>query len=103
VAQLERAVAERGAEGYWSWRLERLEGKQERGEDLSHVEYAAAYVGLGRHDEALDHLERAYEARDPGLAGLGSDPLWDPLRGEPRFQRLLRRLRASFALPRAPR
>jgi TolB-like protein len=103
VAQLERAVAEQGAQGYWSWRLEQLQGKQERGEEFSHVEYAAAYVGLARYDEALSYLERAFEARDPGLAGLGSDPLWDPLRGDPRFQRLLRRLRASIALPRAPR
>ncbi len=41
---------------------------------------------------ALDVLEKAYVARDPGLLWIRNDPLLDPLRAEPRFGELLSRL-----------
>jgi hypothetical protein len=37
-------------------------------------------------------LEQAYEEQDPGLFYLKASPLLDPLRSEPRFQALLRRV-----------
>jgi TolB-like protein len=41
---------------------------------------------------ALGLLEKAYEARDPGLLWILNDPLLDPLRAEPQFRQLLSRL-----------
>ncbi|MBP1779164.1 MAG: hypothetical protein H6Q86_5175, partial [candidate division NC10 bacterium] len=40
----------------------------------------------------LDLLERAYKERDPNLPYINCQPLWDPLRPEPRFQAILRRM-----------
>ncbi len=37
-------------------------------------------------------LERAYEERNPMLIGAKTDPPLDPLRSDPRFQDLLRRI-----------
>ncbi len=37
-------------------------------------------------------LERAYEERDPMLLNAKHDPRLDPLRSDPRFQDLLRRI-----------
>ena len=54
--------------------------------------FAYAYLGLGDKDQALTFLERAYEEQDPGLFYLKVSPLLDPLRSEPRFQALLRRV-----------
>jgi TolB-like protein/DNA-binding winged helix-turn-helix (wHTH) protein/Tfp pilus assembly protein PilF len=54
--------------------------------------FAYAYLGLGDKDEALTFLERAYEEEDPALFWLKMSPLFDPLRTEPRFQDLLRRV-----------
>jgi len=54
--------------------------------------YAYAYLGLGDKDQALTFLERAYEEQDPALFYLKVWPLLDPLRSEPRFQALLRRV-----------
>ena len=48
---------------------------------------------LGRKDEALDYLEQAFEERDGLLAILEVWPSLDPLRDEPRFQSLAKRLR----------
>jgi TolB-like protein/DNA-binding winged helix-turn-helix (wHTH) protein len=54
--------------------------------------FANAYLGLGDKDQALTYLERAYEEQDPALFFLKMSPRLDPLRSEPRFQALLRRL-----------
>jgi TolB-like protein/tetratricopeptide (TPR) repeat protein len=55
-------------------------------------ELALAYVGLGRADEAIAWLERAYDEHAWGLAHIGVDPPLDPLRADPRFQKILQRM-----------
>jgi tetratricopeptide (TPR) repeat protein len=51
---------------------------------------ASIYGYMGDKDRAFAWLEKAYEARD-GADGL-NDPEWDPLRTDPRFKDLLRRV-----------
>jgi tetratricopeptide (TPR) repeat protein len=53
---------------------------------------ARLYTTLGDREQALGWLERAYEARDGMVVYLKVYPHFDPLRGEPRFQRLLREI-----------
>jgi hypothetical protein len=65
---------------------------------------AWALAALGEIPEALDEYERSVEEGDAFLMY----PLWpgyDPLRGEPRFQRGLKRLDLGWALrtPEQPR
>ena len=59
--------------------------------------YAIAYVylGLGKKQQALDSLEESYENREDTMIWLNSDPVWDSLRSEPRFQDLVRRVGLS--------
>ncbi len=52
---------------------------------------ALVYTALGERDEAFAWLDRAYDAYDSWLFQL-HDPIWDPLRSDPRFQDLLRRM-----------
>jgi TolB-like protein/Tfp pilus assembly protein PilF len=54
--------------------------------------YALVYAGLEDKDQALGWLEKAYEERFNRLAYLKQDALWDPLRSDPRFIDMLRRL-----------
>ena len=54
---------------------------------------AQVYAGLGEKQEALIWLEKAYAQHSDELVTLKVNPAYDPLRGEPRFQELLRRLR----------
>jgi tetratricopeptide (TPR) repeat protein len=54
--------------------------------------FALAYIGLDDKEQALTFLERAYEEQDPALFYLKVSPIFDPLRSEPRFQALLRRV-----------
>jgi serine/threonine-protein kinase len=60
---------------------------------------AYAYAALGDPDAAIGWIERAFDERDPHVNGLGDHLTYDPLRGDPRFQALLARLR--HAPPRA--
>jgi hypothetical protein len=54
--------------------------------------FALVHTGLGERDQALRYLERAYEERSTVLAYLLIDPRLAPLRSEPRFVALARRL-----------
>jgi TolB-like protein len=50
------------------------------------------YAALGNRDLAFEWLERAYEAHDPGLLVMRVMPLFEPLRSDPRFKRMLRQI-----------
>ena len=54
--------------------------------------FALLHAGLGQRDSALRYLERAYEERSTVLAYLLIDPRLAPLRDDPRFLALARRL-----------
>jgi len=51
---------------------------------------AGAYIDAGDKENALKWLQNAYQAHCPGLVSLKVDPYFDPLRSDPRFQRLIR-------------
>jgi len=53
---------------------------------------ATAYLGVGDKEKAVDWLVKAYQQRTNELTKLKVDPVFDPLRNDPRFQDLLRRV-----------
>lgn len=59
---------------------------------IGRYEIAIVYAGLGKKDEAFNWLEKSYTARDKGLTYLKIDPCVEPLRSDPRFHELLRRV-----------
>ncbi len=71
--------------------LERVRERSKRGE-ISPVYSAQFYIGLGEKQKALDLLEKGFEERDGEIVFLKSLPWLDPLRSDPRFQDLLRRM-----------
>jgi TolB-like protein/DNA-binding winged helix-turn-helix (wHTH) protein/Flp pilus assembly protein TadD len=54
--------------------------------------FVHAYLGLGDNDEAFTWFERAYREQSNILIYIKVFPLYDPLRGDPRFQDLVRRV-----------
>ncbi|MCH7938635.1 MAG: tetratricopeptide repeat protein [Candidatus Marinimicrobia bacterium] len=54
---------------------------------------AMPYIGLGELDQALDWLDKAYVEGDLLIAWLKVFPEFDPLRSDPRFADLLRRMK----------
>ena len=61
------------------------------GESASY-QYTGIYAQLGDHGRALSALEHAYAIRDGGLISIKIDPQLDPLRGEPRFSAVLKKM-----------
>jgi TolB-like protein len=53
---------------------------------------AARLVSIGENQRALDALEEAFAERESFLTILKIDPRFDPLRSEPRFQELLKKI-----------
>jgi tetratricopeptide (TPR) repeat protein len=53
---------------------------------------ASVYGALGEKDKAFDLLEQAFFERDSLLVYLKVDPIFDPLRSDPRFPILIKRI-----------
>ena len=59
---------------------------------VSPFDLAVLYTGLGEKDRAIEQLGKAYEERAAWIINLNVEPLFDPLRSDPRFADLLRRV-----------
>lgn len=91
TAALREAAAATSAGVYWRKRLEQEaeESKQELGVAFEMAEILAQ---LGEKDQAFAWLERAYEERSFMMLYLKVAPNLDPLRTDPRYANLLRRV-----------
>ena len=53
---------------------------------------AIVYLGMGDSGRAMDYLEQAYSAHAQSLCWLKMDRICDPLRKEPRFIALMKKV-----------
>jgi TolB-like protein len=60
--------------------------------DTSAYQYSEIMAQWGNIPKALDWIETAYRLRDPGLGSIKMDSFVDPLRQEPRFKEILKKL-----------
>jgi TolB-like protein/Flp pilus assembly protein TadD len=59
---------------------------RDTGGDAAAWQVAEVYAGWGDADSTIQWLQTALRLRDPGLLGFRTDPILDPLRGDPRVQ-----------------
>lgn len=57
---------------------------------------SAFHATAGRHNEALDFLERGYEANFRDVGYLHYMPMFDPLRNDPRYLDVIRNIKADL-------
>jgi serine/threonine-protein kinase len=74
--------------------LAELEARQ-RHAYVSPVALVMMYAALGDADRAFEWLDRAYEERRGWLVYLNVEPMLDGLRADPRFRRLVERMRLT--------
>jgi serine/threonine protein kinase/Tfp pilus assembly protein PilF len=88
---LDKGFAEAGLRGAAGRLAQALESHAASGR-IAPTDVAAFYALAQDKELALKWLERAYELKDPGLPYLNCSPFWDPVRSDPRFQDLLRKM-----------
>jgi hypothetical protein len=88
---IKRAAAATNHEAYWKSRLEQEIDDAKR-EPPYPFDMAEIYAQLGEKDKAFAWLEIAYEQRTYLMMYLNVAPNLDPLRSDPRFADLLRRV-----------
>jgi tetratricopeptide (TPR) repeat protein len=86
-AKLRAALRDGGREGMWKTRLE---GAQDDPRASPYYK-ACLYARLGRTNDAFAALDTAYDKHD-GLFDLLRDDCWDPYRGNPKFQEVVKRV-----------
>jgi tetratricopeptide (TPR) repeat protein len=59
---------------------------------VSPYDFAVVHAGLGETTLALEQLEKGYAEGATGVRWLKVEPIFDPLRSEPRFQELMRKI-----------
>jgi tetratricopeptide (TPR) repeat protein len=91
VAAFERGIKEGGYEGAQRGIAEVLVAWYEKSKYASAQGISRWYLKAGDYDLAIDWLEKAYENHEPEMPYIGA-PLYDPLRSNPRFQELLRKM-----------
>jgi len=64
----------------------------EKTEPVDAYNFATIYVGLGDKERAFEELERNFQERGFYMSYLQVDPLLDPLRDDPRFISLMKRV-----------
>jgi len=95
----------------YAWAGKETEARQTLAQvrELSKTQFMEAwpigltYVALGDKDEAFAWMDKAYEERSAWLLSLGVNPWVDPLRSDPRFDELVRRVEAMAKLTQTSR
>ena len=67
------------------------------GKSVYAIDISFHYLNAGDYDLAIDWLEKAYEEHEPHMPYIGM-PTYDPLRSDPRFQELLRKMNLPLEL-----
>ena len=72
--------------------LRKVETLQHGYRDAASYQYAQIYAQLGDMERAFANLDHGFIIKDAGLSGIKMDPFVDPLRADPRFAVLLRKM-----------
>ena len=83
--------AQSGWRGIRERQLEQAQDAEKNG-NPSPMPLARLYAQTGNLDQALVYLEKAFDKRWQGMTSLKVSPNYDPLRSDPRFDALLKRI-----------
>jgi Flp pilus assembly protein TadD len=94
IAVLVRAYAQAGRRAEATGLVEELKRRQQKGY-FPAAAFVNAYLGLGDKEQAFAWMERAYQEQSMILQYLKVHPFFDPVRDDPRFKDLVRRVGLS--------
>ena len=71
---------------------ELINNRQEFSAVSMSIDFATLYTGLGEIDKAFEYLEKCLKEKYGAMVLLNSSPIWEPLRGDPRYLDMLGRI-----------
>ncbi len=89
IAALKKSYATSGWKGFWRKQLE-ITQEEARGRYVPPYFIARIYARLDEPDQTMEWLRKAYDKHSDYLVLLNVEPIFDPLRSDPRFTKLLR-------------
>ena len=93
MSTLQRELATNGERGYWKQQLQFAQDRQNPPEAYARpYGLAIIYAHLEENAKAFENLEHALAERDTQITELAIEPQFDPLRSDPRFADLERRI-----------
>lgn len=90
--EVHRAFEQGGLKAVFKWKLTDLREQVKRGEYIPPLELADASASLKLKNETLQQLEQAYQEHDPWLVHLHTNPNYDFLHSDPRYQAIVRKI-----------
>jgi TolB-like protein/DNA-binding winged helix-turn-helix (wHTH) protein/Tfp pilus assembly protein PilF len=97
-AEMEAAFRHGGARGAMEWRLAHWKKLQAK-TYISPLQLAETSARLERKEETLHYLEQAYAEHVPTLVFIQTDPDFDFLHSDPRYQAIVKKMRLPPASP----
>ena len=92
LANLVHAYAGAGQRGEALKALEDLKDRQQKQRFVNSFSFVLAYTGLGGKERAFEWLQKTIDDHSEDATTFKSDPQLDPLRPDPRFAELVRRV-----------
>src|SRR5205085_4360782 len=92
IAAYRKAYEKKGPQGIYQKELEEVFQNQAAGSYRFPIHIATLYTLLGQKELAIQYLEMAYRQRNAEIMIIKNYTLFNPLRSDPRFQDLLRRI-----------
>ena len=86
------SICESFAKGGWEGYLRYMTTGNDRQGRVTFYELATRFTALGERDKAIEALNNSYNNREINLPDVKTDPLLDPLRNDPGFDELIRKI-----------
>ena len=90
-SKIDQVLAKEGLRAYWRKELDKISFNEDWQAQMSYRK-AQLFARLGENDRAVKELEEAYRAHHHCMTGIKTDPAFDGLRRDGRFQELLARM-----------
>jgi tetratricopeptide (TPR) repeat protein len=97
AGELLKGFEEKGPRGYWEKRLQAIDAIAASAPPAIHFGYTVIYTVLEEPDRVLDHLEKMVDLHVAGSVFIAADRCLAKLRGNPRYDALVRRVGVPLA------
>lgn len=91
IEELRNSYNHGGLKGFCLKRIEQMDKDSDRNVYLA-WDYAGFFIRLGDRENAIKWLKKSYQNRDRWITSIKYDPVWNPIRSDPRFEEIVKQI-----------